>query len=216
MTHPSFATSVIHESTLKRDGFLSCAHMALCGCHVLHVYLFTSYNGCECTCTFLSPVPLSFPSSGEPYIQILLPMHPKNHKLFSTVSTMSYSRRVTKYSFTMCKNTMLKEAQTSIALLLQEIQTIGSPNIPSSKKIIQPKTPKKFVANREVRRTRVVGKNKEVTAETPSTKTAAPTPVSVEKRRKGGAVAKKRKKGVVLPTAASSRPPSATRQKTLH
>jgi hypothetical protein len=64
------------------------------------------------------PVQLSFPSSGDPYIQILLPMHPKNQKSFSTVATMSDSNRVTKYSFTVFKNTMLKEAQTSIALLL--------------------------------------------------------------------------------------------------
>jgi hypothetical protein len=48
-------------------------------------------------------------------------MHPKNQKSFSTVATMSDSNHVTKDSFTMCKNTILKEAQTSIALLLQEI-----------------------------------------------------------------------------------------------
>jgi hypothetical protein len=52
-----------------------------------------------------------------------------------------------------------------------------------------------------------------VTAETPSTKTAAPTPVSMEKRKKGGTVAKKRKKGVVLPTATSSRPPKRNKGK---
>jgi hypothetical protein len=121
-------------------------------------------------------------------------MHPKNQKSFRTVATMIDSNRVTKDSFTICKNTMLMEAQTSIALLLQEIQNHRFPKYPTQQKIIQPKTQIKFAANREVRRTREVGKNKEVTAETPNTKTAAPTPVSMEKRRKGGAVAKKREK----------------------
>jgi hypothetical protein len=111
---------------------------------------------------------------------------------------------------------MIKEAQTSIALLLQEIQNHRLPKYPTHKKIIQPKTQIKFAANREVRRTREVGKNKEVTAETPTTKTAAPTPVSMEKRRKGVVVAKKRTTGVVLPNATSSRSPSATREKILH
>jgi hypothetical protein len=40
-----------------------------------------------------------------------------------------------------------------------------------------------------------------------------PTPVSMEKHRKGGAVAKKRKKGVVLPNATSSRPPKRNKGK---
>jgi hypothetical protein len=112
---------------------------------------------------------------------------------------------------------MFKEVQTSIALLLQEIKNHRFPKYPTQQKIIQPKTQIKFAANREVQRTRVVGKYKEVTAETPSTKTDALTPVSMEKRRKIGAVVKKRKKGVVLPTATSSRPPQAQRgEKTLH
>jgi hypothetical protein len=90
---------------------------------------------------------------------------------------------------------MLKEAQISFALLLQEKTKPSVPKISyAEKKIIQPKTQIIFSANREVRRTNEVGENKEVTAETPSTKTAAPTPVSMEKRRKCGAVAKKRKK----------------------
>jgi hypothetical protein len=52
VTHQSFATSVIHESTFKMDVFLSCTNVVLCGCHVLQVYLVTSYNGCECTYNF--------------------------------------------------------------------------------------------------------------------------------------------------------------------
>jgi hypothetical protein len=104
---------------------------------------------------------------------------------------MSDANHVTKESFTVCKNTMLKEAQTSIALLLEEIQNHRFPKYPTQQKIIKPRNQIKFAANREVRRTRVVGENKEVTTETPSTKTADPTPVSMEKRRKGGAVAKK-------------------------
>jgi hypothetical protein len=46
-------------------------------------------------------------------------MHQKNQKPFRTVATMRDPNRVTKDSFTICNNTMLKEAQTSIALLLQ-------------------------------------------------------------------------------------------------
>jgi hypothetical protein len=122
---------------------------------------------------------------------------------------------VTKESFTICKNTMLKEAHTSIALLLEEIQNHRFPKYPTQQKSIQPKTQVKFAANREVRGTREVGKNKEVTAETPSTETAAPTQVSMEKRRKGSDVAKKIKKGVVLP-AATSPPPSARRDFFFH
>jgi hypothetical protein len=90
-------------------------------------------------------------------------MHPKNQKSLSTVATMSYSNRVTKDSFTMCNNTMLKEAQTLIDLLLQEIQNHRFPKYPTQQKIIQPKTQIKFAANREFQRTRVVGENKEVT-----------------------------------------------------
>jgi hypothetical protein len=78
--------------------------------------------------------------------------------------------------------------------LLQEIQNHRFTKDPTQQKSIQQKTQIKFAANREVQRSREVGENKEVTAETPSTKTAAPTPVSMEKHRKGGAVAKKRKK----------------------
>jgi hypothetical protein len=55
--------------------------------------------------------------------------------------------------------------------------------------------------------------SKEVTAETTSTKTAAPTTVSMEKRIKGSAVAKKSKKVVVLPTVTSSRPPKRNKGK---
>jgi hypothetical protein len=128
---------------------------------------------------------------------------------------MSDSYKVTKDSFTMCKNTMLKEAQTSIALLLQEIQNHRFPKYPTQQKIIQPKTQIKFAANIEVRRTREVGKNEEVNAEKTSTKNAAPTLVSMEKRRKGGAVAKKMKKGVYCQLQLASVPPSATRGKTL-
>jgi hypothetical protein len=114
---------------------------------------------------------------------------------------MSDSNRVTKDSFTICKNTMLKEAQTSIALLLIGIKNHRFPKYPTQQTIIQLKTQVKIAAHRDVRRTREVGKNKEVIAETPCTKTATPTPVSMEKRRKDGAVAKKMKKGVVFPTA---------------
>jgi hypothetical protein len=142
-------------------------------------------------------------------------MHEKNQKSFSTLATMSDSNRVTKDCFTMCKNTMLKEAQTSIALLLQEIQNHRFPKYPTQKKIIQPKTKIKFAANREVQRTRVVGKTREVNTETPSTKTAVPFPVSMEKRITGGAVAKKRKKVVVLPTETSSRPPKRNNGKNI-
>jgi hypothetical protein len=134
-------------------------------------------------------------------------MHPKNRKPFSTVSAMSYPNGVTKDSFTMCKNTMLKEAQTSIALLSQEIQNHRFPKYPTQQKIIHPKTQIKFAANREVRRIRAVGKNKEVTAETISTKTDAPTPVSMEKRKKGGDVAKKRKKSTSTPQAQQGKRP---------
>jgi hypothetical protein len=56
--------------------------------------------------------------------------------------------------------------------------------------------------------------NTEVTTETPTTKTAAPTPVSLEKRIiKGGEVAKIRTKGVVLPTATSSLPHKHNKRK---
>jgi hypothetical protein len=121
-------------------------------------------------------------------------MHPKNQRLFSTVATMSDSNRATKDSFTVCKNKMIKEVQTLIALLLQEIENHRLAKYPTQQTIIQPKTQIKFAATRQVRGTREVGKKKEVTAETPNAKTFAPTPVSMEKRRKGGADAKKRKK----------------------
>jgi hypothetical protein len=189
--------------------------MVLCGCHVLQVYLVTSYNGRECTYTFFS-VQLSFPSSGEPYIHILLPMHQKNQKSFRTVATMSDSNRVTEDSFTTCKDTMIKEAQKSIALLLQEIQNHRSHKYPTQQKIIQPKTQIKFSANREVRRNREVEKNKEVTAETPSTKTASPTSVSMEKRRKVVLLQRKGKKEWYCQLQLAAAPPSATREKTLH
>jgi hypothetical protein len=123
-------------------------------------------------------------------------MHPQNQKSFSTVATMSDTNRLTRDSFTMCKNTMSKEAQTSITLMLQEIKNHRFPKYPTQQKIIQTRNQIKFAANREFprRRSRVVGKHKEVTTEIPSTKTAAPIPVSLEKRIKVDAVAKKKKK----------------------
>jgi hypothetical protein len=105
---------------------------------------------------------------------------------------------------------MLKDAQTSLALLLQEIQNHRLPKYMTQQKIIQLKPTIKFAATREVRRTRAV------TDSTPSTETNDPTPVPMEKRSKGGGVAKKRKKIVVLPTANNSPPPRATREEKLH
>jgi hypothetical protein len=101
---------------------------------------------------------------------------------------------VTTESFTICKKTILKDAQTLIFLLLQKIKNHRFPKYPTQQKIIQPKTHIKFAATREVRGNCAGGKKMEVTDSTPSTKIKDPTPVSMEKRSKGGGVAKKRKK----------------------
>jgi hypothetical protein len=143
-------------------------------------------------------------------MQLWLPIQLHYTTYFLTVATMSHSDHDNKESFTMCKKTMLKDAQTSIAQLVQEIQNHRFPKYPKQQKIIQAKTQIKFAANREIRRTHGAGKKNEATVNAPSKKPKAPTPVSREKPKRkgntGGGVRKKRQKLVVLPTAASSRP----------
>jgi hypothetical protein len=73
-------------------------------------------------------------------------------------------------SVTMSKKRMLKDAQKSIAHLLQEIQHHRFPKYPTQQKIIQPKTQIKFAANREIPRTCGAGKKNKVTVNKPGTK----------------------------------------------
>jgi hypothetical protein len=143
-------------------------------------------------------------------MQIWLPTQLHYTNKFLTVAKMIDLDHDNKESVTMYKKTMIKDAQTSIAQLLQEIQHHRFPKYPAQQKIIQPKTQIKFAANREIRRTCGEGKKKEATVNTPSKTPKAPTPVSTERPKLkgniGGGVGKKRQKLVVLPTRASIRP----------